>query len=88
MEKVNQLTQINDFGLVFITNAEKVVLERYADKDLVFLKTGQMKIGQEVVEEIKKTNELREKLSQIPNLSVILDEVHHAYEGSGQGEKN
>lgn len=87
LEKVNRITQINNFGLVFITNAEKVVLERYDDKDLVFLKTGQMKIGQEVVEEIKKTNELREKLSQIPNLSVILDEVHHAYEGSGQGEK-
>lgn len=87
LEKVNRLTQIKNFGLVFITNAEKVVLERYDDKDLVFLKTGQMKIGQEVVEEIKKTNELREKLSQIPNLSVILDEVHHAYEGSGQGEK-
>ncbi len=87
LEKVNRLTQIQNFGLVFITNAEKVVLERYDDKDLVFLKTGQMKIGQEVVEEIKKTNELREKLSQIPNLSVILDEVHHAYEGSGQQEK-
>jgi type III restriction enzyme len=87
LEKVNRLTQINNFGLVFITNAEKVVLERYNEKDLVFLKTGQLKIGQEIVEEIKKTNELREKLSQIPNLSVILDEVHHAYEGSGQGEK-
>jgi len=87
LEKVNRLTQIKDFGLVFITNAEKVVLERYDEKDLVFLQTGQMKIGQESVEEIKKTNELREKLSQIPNLTVILDEVHHAYEGSGQGEK-
>jgi superfamily II DNA or RNA helicase len=87
LEKVNRLTQIKDFGLVFITNAEKVVLERYDEKDLVFLQTGQMKIGQETVEEIKKTNELREKLSQIPNLTVILDEVHHAYEGSGQEEK-
>jgi len=87
LEKVNRLTQINNFGLVFITNAEKVVLERYDEKDLAYLKTGQMKIGQEIVEEIKKTNELREKLSQIPYLSVILDEVHHAYEGTGQGEK-
>jgi type III restriction enzyme len=87
LEKVNRLTQINDFGLVFITNAEKVVLERYDDKDLVYLKTGQLKIGQEVVEEIKKTNELREKLSQIPKLTIILDEVHHAYDGSGQQEK-
>ena len=87
LEKVNRLTQTNHFGLVFITNAEKVVLERYDVKDLVFLKTGQMKLGQVLMEEIKKTNELREKLSLIPNLTVILDEVHHAYEGSGQGEK-
>ncbi len=87
LEKVNRLTQINNFGLVLITNAEKVVLERYDDKDLVYLKTGQLKIGQEVVEEIKKTNELREKLSKIPNLTIILDEVHHAYDGSGQQEK-
>ncbi|MFH1005803.1 MAG: DEAD/DEAH box helicase family protein, partial [Bacteroidota bacterium] len=87
LEKVNRLTQTKNFGLVFITNAEKVVLERYDEKDLVFLKTGQMKIGQEEVEEIKKTNELRKKLSQIPNLSVILDEVHHTYKGSGQQEK-
>ena len=28
LEKVNRLTQIKNFGLVFITNAEKVVLER------------------------------------------------------------
>ena len=87
LEKVNRLIQTKDFGLVFITNAEKVVLERYDEKDLVFLKTGQMKIGQEEVEEIKKTNELREKLSLIPNLTVILDEVHHTYRGSGQQEK-
>lgn len=87
LEKVNRLTAIKDFGLVLITNAEKVVLEKYDQKDLIFLQTGQLKIGQEKVEEIKKTNELREKLSQIGHLSVILDEVHHAYEGSGQGEK-
>ena len=87
LEKVNRLTQTNDFGLVFITNAEKVVLERYDEKDLVFLKTGQKYVGQEDVDEIRKTNELREKLSQIPNLTVILDEVHHTYKGNGQQEK-
>ena len=87
LEKVNRLTQTNNFGLVFITNAEKVVLERYDDKDLVFVKTGQKYIGQKDEDEIKKTNELREKLSQIPHLSVILDEVHHVYKGDGKNEK-
>ena len=28
LEKVNRLTQTKDFGLIFITNAEKVVLEK------------------------------------------------------------
>ncbi|MDD4217027.1 MAG: DEAD/DEAH box helicase family protein [Bacteroidales bacterium] len=87
LEKVNRLTQTNKFGLVFITNAEKVVLERYDDKDLAFIKTGQTYIDQKLTDEIKKHNELREKLSQIPNLCVILDEVHHVYQGDGQKEK-
>jgi type III restriction enzyme len=87
LEKVNRLTQTNNFGLVFITNAEKVVLERYDDKDLAFVKTGQTYIDQKLKNDIKKNNELRAKLSQIPNLSVILDEVHHVYQGDGKSEK-
>ncbi len=87
LEKVNRLTQTKEFGLVFITNAEKVVMERYSEKDLILLKNGQTYIGQQELDEIKKTNELREKLSKIPYLSVILDEVHHSYKGSGQQEK-
>ncbi len=87
LEKVNRLTQTNNFGLVFITNAEKVVLERYDDKDLVFIKTGQTYIDQKLKDDIKKNNELRKKLSQIPNLGVILDEVHHVYKGDGKKEK-
>lgn len=87
LEKVNRLTQTNNFGLVFITNAEKVVLERYDDKDLAFVKTGQTYIDQKLKDDIKKNNELREKLSQIPNLCVILDEVHHVYKGDGKKEK-
>lgn len=87
LEKVNRLTQTNNFGLVFITNAEKVVLERYDDKDLVFVKTGQTYIDQKLKADIKKNNELREKLSQIPQLGVILDEVHHVYQGDGKSEK-
>ena len=87
LEKVNRITQTKDFGLVFITNAEKVVLERYDEKDRIFIETGQSFLEQKEFEEIKKTNELREKLSQIPYLSVILDEVHHTYKGSGKSEK-
>lgn len=80
LEKVNLLTQTNDFGLVFITNAEKVVLEHYQDKwQREYQKIGQTFTGQKEFEEIKKTNELRERLSQIPYLTVLLDEVHHTY---------
>lgn len=90
LEKVNRIKQTHNFGLVFITNAEKVVLEKYDDKDKVFvkdLKKGQSLLGNRELEDIQKTNELREALSQIPNLTVILDEVHHSYGSIGNGEK-
>lgn len=91
LEKVNRIKQTKKFGLVFITNAEKVVLERYDDKDKVLvnsLKTGQTNLlDKRSLDEIKKSNELREALSQIPSLTVILDEVHHTYGTTGNGEK-
>lgn len=83
LEKVNRLTQTKDSGLVFITNAEKVVLERYDDEDFLLANMGDEKIKAE----LQKTNDLREKLSQIPNLGIILDEVHHTYGTSENGEK-
>ncbi len=83
LEKVNRITQTKDFGMVFITNAEKVVLERYSDQDFVLANMGDEKVKTE----LQKTNDLREKLSQIPYLTVILDEVHHAYGTTGNGEK-
>ncbi len=87
LEKVNRLTQTNNFGLVFITNAEKVVLERYDDRNTLLAKMKANIDDKKVLEQIKKTNDLREKLSQIPNLGVILDEVHHVYKGDGKKEK-
>ena len=91
LEKVNRIKQTKDFGMVFITNAEKVVLERYDDKDRSLvenLQKGQMDLLDErTIDDIKKTNELREALSQIPHLTVILDEVHHTYGSTGNGEK-
>ncbi len=90
LEKVNRIKQTKNFGMVFITNAEKVVLERYDDKDKASvsdLKKGQLRTLQTSLSEIEKTNELREALSQISNVTVILDEVHHSYGSSGNGEK-
>ncbi|MBD3253679.1 MAG: hypothetical protein GF383_01225, partial [Candidatus Lokiarchaeota archaeon] len=91
LEKVNRMKQTKDFGLVFITNAEKVVLEKYDDKDKVLIESlekGQQNLlDGRTISEIQKSNELREALSQIPNLTVILDEVHHTYGSTGNGEK-
>lgn len=91
LEKVNRIKQTQKFGLVFITNAEKVVLESFEDKDKVIasnLKKKQLNLfDKRTIEDIKKSNELREALSKIPNLTVMLDEVHHAYGSTGNGEK-
>ncbi len=91
LEKVNRIKQSKNFGMVFITNAEKVVLEKYADSDKLLVES--LNVGQKnlhdnrTIDEIKKTNELRNALSEIPNITVILDEVHHSYGITGSGEK-
>jgi len=87
LEKVNRIKQTKDFGMVFITNAEKVVLERYDSMYEIYLDPESVFYDVVKASEIKKTNELREALSQIPNLTVILDEVHHTYGSTGNGEK-
>jgi type III restriction enzyme len=92
LEKLNRIRQTKDFGMVFITNAEKVVLEKYDDKDrgqVRDLKDGYRRglFDERALNDIQKTNELREALSLIPQLSVILDEVHHSYGSSGKAEK-
>ncbi|MFA6468919.1 MAG: DEAD/DEAH box helicase family protein [Bacteroidota bacterium] len=87
LEKVNRLTQTKDFGLVFITNAEKVVLERIDPSEQMYLDVSSAFYDAKKAAEIKGTNELRERMSQIPFLSVILDEVHHTYGKNGDGEK-
>ena len=83
LEKVNRMRQSQDFGLIFITNAEKVVLEKYTPEDQLILKDVKRfrtnLLAKKKVDEIRKTNELRDALSQIRQLQVILDEGHHAY---------
>ena len=85
LEKVNRLTQTKDFGLVFITNAEKVVLERYEEKDKLYTDPNSLLFNEKIVSEFKKSNDLRKKLAEIPFLEVMLDEVHHSY---GQSKTN
>jgi len=87
LEKVNRITQSKDYGLVFITNAEKVVLERYSDEDKLLIDPNSILYDEKKASEIVKLNDLREKLSQVPRLGVILDEVHHTYGTSENGEK-
>ena len=82
LEKVNRLAQSNPRGMVFITNAEKVVLEKHNPREQF-----QARMGARDRAAVKKTNELRERMAEIPGLTVILDEVHHAYAGDGKEEK-
>lgn len=61
--KVNSILP-NPFGQIFIVNAEKVILNSKAKG---FFEDD------EIVE-----NELKQKLALIPNMSILIDEVHHA----------
>lgn len=59
-------------GLVMVTNAEKVVLDR------VQLSAQGILIEQSDDEKDKFANELRNLIGKIPNLQILIDEVHHA----------
>lgn len=59
-------------GLVMVTNAEKVVLDR------VQISAQGSLIEQSDDEKDKYANELRNLISKIPNLQILIDEVHHA----------
>ena len=63
----------NLFGFVAVTNAEKVILDRIQEKN------GQISLFDES-EDIrdKQANELRNLIGKLPNLSIFIDEVHHA----------
>ena len=67
-QKVNECL-LNPFGRVFVVNAEKVILNRVDT-------TGQKSVFED--DEDRKANELRALIGKIPNLSILIDEVHHA----------
>ena len=61
------------FGLVAVTNAEKVILDRIQEKN------GQLSFLEESDDDKdRQANELRNLLGKLPYLSVFIDEVHHA----------
>ena len=61
------------FGLVAVTNAEKVILDRIQEKN------GQISLFEESDDEKdRRANELRNLICKLPSLSIFIDEVHHA----------
>ena len=61
------------FGLVAVTNAEKVILDRIKEKN------GQIDLFEESDDDKdRQANELRNLIGKLPCLSVFIDEVHHA----------
>lgn len=69
-QKVNACLP-NPFGQVFVVNAEKVILES-------FRFDSQTEIVYDTDEEKDTANDLKRLFGQIPNLTILIDEVHHA----------
>ena len=75
-QKINNYQPFDDLmGLVAITNAEKVILDRIPKNNDVSL------FSAEELKRMALANELREIIGSIPHLAVYIDEVHHAAEG-------
>lgn len=69
--KINQCLP-DPFGQVFVVNAEKVILNRtYLDENDILLDVHNN-------DKDRRANELRDLIGKIPNLSIFIDEVHHA----------
>ncbi len=63
----------NLFGLVAITNAEKVILDRVEEEG------GQISWFDDSDDDRdRQANELRNMIGKLPSLSIFIDEVHHA----------
>lgn len=72
-KKVNDYIKEQDLtGLILVVNAEKVILNRLE-------LTEQYKLIERTEdEEDRFANELRNLVGKIPNLEILIDEVHHA----------
>lgn len=68
-QKVNACLP-SPFGQVFVVNAEKVILDSFKFNTQIELSLED--------EEKDTANDLKKLFGQIPNLSILIDEVHHA----------
>ncbi len=75
-QKINNHQPLEDLiGLVAISNAEKVILDRMdTDKEPSMYSEDELK-------RLELANELRELIGNLPNLAIYIDEVHHAADG-------
>lgn len=75
-QKINNHQPLGSLrGLVTVTNAEKVILDKIdKDPDSVLYTDKEWN-------EIRISNELRTIISKIPHLAIFIDEVHHASDG-------
>lgn len=75
VQKINIHQPLSElFGLIAITNAEKVILDRIDKKDEKQL----LLLSEDEQEKYRAANELRNLIGKIPSLSIFIDEVHHA----------
>ncbi len=75
-QKINNHQPLEDLmGLVAVTNAEKVILDR------IDLNETPTLFSEEEYNKVKLANELRNIIGQLPNLAIYIDEVHHAADG-------
>lgn len=75
-----QVAKPNLMGLVAVTNAEKVILDR-VDKDYNIDASLLKSLPEEERKEYEATlraNELRDQIGLIPGLCILIDEAHHA----------
>ena len=75
-QKINNHQPLQDLmGLVAITNAEKVILDRMPNgKDPSLFPAEELK-------RMQLANELRDIIGHLPQLAIFIDEVHHAADG-------
>lgn len=75
-QKINNHQPLEDLmGLVAITNAEKVILDRL-DKN-----ESNPLLSDDEIYKVRIANELRNIIGELPNLAIYIDEVHHAADG-------
>jgi len=78
VQKISQYQPYKDmFAVVFLTNAEKVILDKFEIKNQQMYMDFESSTDDELALGYKIANELREIIGKIPNKAIFIDEVHH-----------